>query len=416
MSTEPTLILHLTTLQDWQRDDPAPFTAPSLAAEGFIHCSLPAQVSLTAHRHYQGRDDLVLLHIDPTRLTSRLVYEDTSGHGVFPHVYGPINRDAVSDVPPFVPTSANEGRRFGVGWGLAGGVAIASVAEARDIARWAGDVGFDSLWISQSNAVDPVVALAAIADDNSPLREVGTSVVPLYGRHPLVLAQAVRTAQSAWGGRFTLGVGPSHRGAVEGSLGLSWDRPLGFTTEFLAGLLPLLNGQPADLEGEQLTAHGELAIDAAATPVLLAGLGPRMLDLAGRVAAGTTVGQCGPRTLRTHVVPRIRAAAEAAGRPAPRVVALIRICVTQNLDAAKAQAREVGAFYSALPSYAAVLAKEELNEPADLHLIGSADRVLDGLAAYALAGATDLRIEVVAPDPDSRAATREALAGWLATA
>ena len=408
-------ILHLTTREDWQRDDPGPYTAPSLAAEGFIHCSLPAQVVHTAHRNYRDRDDLVLLHIDPSRLTARLAYEDTSGHGVFPHVYGPIDRGAVTDIEPYRPTGKHDGRRFGVGWGLAGGVAIASIAEARDVARWAGEVGFDSLWISQSNAVDPVVALAAIATDDSPLREVGTSVVPLYGRHPLALAQAVRTAQSAWGGRFTLGVGASHRGPVEGSLGLSWDRPLGFTTEFLAGLMPLLEGRPADVDGEQLTVHGELAIDAASTPVLLAGLGPRMLDLAGRVAAGTTVGQCGPRTLRNHVVPRIREAAEAAGRPAPRVVALIRICVTEDVDTAKAQAREVGAFYSALPSYAAALAKEALNEPADLHLIGSADRVLDGLAAYALAGATDLRIEVVAPDPDSREATREALAGWLAT-
>ncbi len=415
MSTEPTSILHLTTLDDWHRDAPAPYAAPSLASEGFIHCSLPAQVIHTAHRQYRDRDDLVLVHLDPARLTSRLVYEDTSGHGAFPHVYGSINRDAVTDIEPFVPTGKSEGRRFGVGWGLAGGVAIASVAETRAVAQWAGEVGFDSLWISQSNAVDPVVALAAIAADESPLREVGTSVVPLYGRHPIGLAQSVRTAQSVWGGRFTLGVGPSHRGAVEGSLGLSWDRPLGFTTEFLAGLIPLLEGRPADVEGEQLTAHGELAIDAAPTPVLLAGLGPRMLDLAGRVAAGTTVGQCGPRTLRTHVVPSVQTAAEAAGRPAPRVVALIRVCVTQNLDAAKAQAREVGAFYSSLPSYAAVLAREGLNEPADLHLIGSADRVLDGLAAYALAGATDLRIEVVAPDPDSRAETREALAGWLAT-
>jgi 5,10-methylenetetrahydromethanopterin reductase len=410
-------IIHLTTLEDWQRGQPSPYVSASLAAEGFIHCSMPSQAVLTAHRHYRGRDDLVLLRIDSTLLTAPLVYEDTSGHGVFPHLYGPIDRGAVIDVVPYVASGVEgrDGRRFGVRWGLAGGVALASVAEVQAQATWAAEAGFDSLWVSQSNAVDPVVALAAVASADSPLIEVGTSVVPLYGRHPLPLAQAVRTAQSAWGGRFTLGVGPSHRAGVESAFGVPWDRPFGFTKEFLAGLIPLLEGRAAMVEGEQLTTRGELAIDAEPTPVLLAGLGPRMLELAGAVAAGTTVGQCGPRTIRTHIRPSIRTAAEAAGRPDPRIMALVRICVTENRAAAYAQAREVGAFYSSLPSYAAVLAKEQLTEPADLHLIGSSDQVLDGLAAYALAGVTDLRIEVVAPDPDSREQTRQALRTWLAT-
>ena len=74
-------------------------------------------------------------------------------------------------------------------------------------ARYAVAAGFDSLWISHANAVDPIVALAATADESAGLREVGTSVVPLYGRHPIGLAQLARTAQSALGGRFTLGIG-----------------------------------------------------------------------------------------------------------------------------------------------------------------------------------------------------------------
>ena len=73
----------------------------------------------------------------------------------------------------------------------------------------------------------------------------------------------------------------------------------------------------------------------------------------------------------------------------------------------------MGAFYRDLPSYAAVLAREGLEDPADLHLIGSWERVLSGLAEYAEAGVTDLRIEVVAHDEASRTATRAALAGHL---
>ncbi len=303
--------------------------------------------------------------------------------------------------------------RFGVRWGLAGGVALASVDAVGELAAWAGDVGFDSFWVSQANAVDPVVALAAAADRCQALTEVGTSVVPLYGRHPLPVAQMARTAQSALGGRLTLGIGPSHAGPVAQTFGLGWERPLGYTTEFLDGLQPLLAGREAAAEGEQLVTRGELAIDAPDTPILLAALGPRMLDLAGRRTAGTTVGQCGPTTIRTHIAPRIREAAANAGRPEPRIMALIRLCITDDVDGAYQLAREVGARYAAWPSYAAVLAREGVADPGDLHLIGSAAQVLDGLAAYAEAGVTDFRLEVAAHDERSRASSQEALAGYL---
>src|SRR5215218_7527553 len=106
------------------------------------------------------------------------------------------------------------GDRLGVRWGLAGGTTIASVEQARAVARYADAAGFDSLWISHATAVDPVVALACLAADIGRLSEVGTSVVPLYGRHPIGLAQLARTAQSALGGRFTLGIGAASRNAV----------------------------------------------------------------------------------------------------------------------------------------------------------------------------------------------------------
>src|SRR3954447_8243566 len=212
-------------------------------------------------------------------------------------------------------TTGSAGDRFGVRWGLAGGTTLASIDEAREVARYAVAAGFDSLWISHANAVDPIVALAAVAQDTVGLSEVGTSVVPVYGRHPIGVAQLARTAQSALGGRFTLGIGAASKGAVRSSMGLRWDRPLAYTREFIAGLQPLLAGEQADVDGEQVTTHGVLNIKAAATPILLAALGPKMLELAGRAVQGTTVGQCGPKTIASYVAPTIRAAAEAAGRP-----------------------------------------------------------------------------------------------------
>ena len=144
-----------------------------------------------------------------------------------------------SPAPPFEPQpgGSDGSDRLGVRWGLAGGMALASLDEVREVARYAVAAGFDSLWISHANAVDPIVALAATADETAGLVEVGTSVVPLYGRHPIGLAQLARTAQSALDGRFTLGIGAASRQAVSSSMGLALGPP--------AGLHPRLHRRPA---------------------------------------------------------------------------------------------------------------------------------------------------------------------------
>jgi F420-dependent oxidoreductase-like protein len=286
--------------------------------------------------------------------------------------------------------------------GYAGGTGLRGVDAVRREARFAADAGFDGFWVSQILGVDPIVALAAVAADVPELGELGTSVVPLYGRHPVALAAQALTAQSASGGRFTLGVGPSHAVFVEGVLGEPYQRPFRYTAGYLDALLPLL------------ASDGMLTVDAPPCPVLLAALGPRMLDLAGRRAAGTTVGQCGPRTIRSHVVPCLTAGAEAAGRPAPRVMALVAVCVTDDVAAARAQARAQGEMYARLPAYRAVLDREGVDGPADLLVAGSLDDVAEGLAAYQAAGVTDLRLAVSAPTPDDEARTREGLATLLA--
>jgi F420-dependent oxidoreductase-like protein len=308
-------------------------------------------------------------------------------------------------------TLAND--RLGVRWGLAGGTTLATVEEVRAAARFADASGFDSFWVSHAMAVHPIVALACVGADAPHLTELGTSVVPLYGRHPIDVAQQAMTAQTALGGRFTLGIGAASKQQAEERMGIPWDRPFSLTREFVNGLQPLLAGQAAHVVGEQLTTRTQLDIHAPNTPILLAALGPRMLRFAGARVDGTTLGQCGPRTIATYVLPHLDAGAAAAGRARPRVMALVRICVTEDRRGAFALAQAISARYQAFPSYARVLAKEGLTDPADLHLIGSWQQVLDGLAAYAEAGVSDLRIEVSAHTEAAREATRMALAAYL---
>ncbi len=296
-----------------------------------------------------------------------------------------------------------------LGWGA--GTAINSIDELRAEARFAVDAGFDALWVSQIFGVDPVVALAAVAADVEPLAEVGTSVVPIYGRHPLALAAMARTAQSALGGRFTLGIGPSHAMVVEGFFGESYDRPFTHTAEFVDALDPLLRGEPCDVEGDEVTAKGWLTVDSEPVPIMLAALGPRMLDLAGQRCAGTSLGPgMSPSVIADHVAPRIRAAAANAGRPEPRITALVTVAVTDDPETLVAEQRASSVLYAGLPAYRRVLDLAGLESPADVLIAGSMDVVVAGMTEYVDAGATELRIGVVPSVADQ---TRAALASWL---
>lgn len=298
--------------------------------------------------------------------------------------------------------------------GYAGGTALTSIDEVRAGAMWADQVGFDSYWVSYVFGVDPLVALPLAAAD-APAIELGTSVIPTVGRHPISMAQLARTAQQACGGRFTLGIGPSHQIVVEALYGEQWNQPLERTREYLDILVPLCNGEPAAVSGNQITGHATVNVPSAPVPVVLAALGPKMLDLAGRVATGTHLGRCGPKTIREHSAPVINAAAADAGREPPRIIALVEVCVTNDPAGVRAAAAPGAANYAALPSYKAMLDREGVADPTDLILAGSFDQIMTGLAEYVEAGATDLRLGVSAPDDSHAQATRDALAEWLAS-
>lgn len=295
-----------------------------------------------------------------------------------------------------------------VGW--AGGTSKSTIDDVRADARWAAETGFDSYWLSFVAGVDPLVALAVVASDVPELAELGTSVVPFAGRHPIALAQLARTTQQACGGRFTLGVGPSHQIVVESSYGEPWARPFQRTEEYLTVLSALCRGEHAMFEGEQVSANAGLDIPCDPVPVVLAALGPKMLELAGRTTAGTHLGNCGPRTIAEHIVPTFSAAADEADNRDARIITLVSVCVTDDAPAARAAAAQGLAIYGMLPSYRAMLDHEGVDGPEDLLVAGSIDDVVAGLKRYVEAGTTDLRLGIAAPDDATSVATRAAIA------
>jgi F420-dependent oxidoreductase-like protein len=253
----------------------------------------------------------------------------------------------------------------------------------------AADDGFASAWMSNIFGLDALTALAAVGGQ-VPGIEVGTAVVPTYPRHPAVLAQQALTTSLAVGGRLALGIGLSHRIVIEDMYGYSFERPAVHMREYLSVLLPLLEGEAASFQGSTLRAGIGLSTPRPhPVPVLLAALAPRMLQLAGERTDGTVTWMTGPATIRDHIVPAISRAATGAGRPAPRIVCILPVCVGDDPDGARARAEQVFAIYGQLPSYRSMLDKEGAAGPGDVALVGTEDAVCGQVTALAEAGVTD---------------------------
>lgn len=259
-----------------------------------------------------------------------------------------------------------------------------------DELRRAADEGFNSAWMTHIFGVDALTALA-VAGSQVPGIDIGTGVVPSYPRHPGALAQQARTTALAVGpGRLTLGLGLSHKIVIENMFGYSFERPARHMREYLSVLMPLLENKPVSFTGETVKANLALSVpNEGSVPVLLAAMGPAMLKLAGRVTDGTVLWMTGPATVRDHVAPAITAAAAEAGRPAPRVVCPLPVCVTDDVDAAREQAAKVYAAYGSLPSYRAMMDREGAEGPADLAIIGSEEYVAERIRSIFHAGATE---------------------------
>jgi 5,10-methylenetetrahydromethanopterin reductase len=265
----------------------------------------------------------------------------------------------------------------------------APMTALREELQRAADQGFASAWMSNIFGVDALTALAVVGSQ-VPGIEVGTAVVPTYPRHPAALAQQARTVAAAVDGRLVLGIGPSHRIVIEDMFGYDFGKPILHMKEYLAVLLPLLDGQPASFTGTTVSASiGLTTPSPGRVPVLIAALGAQMLRLAGTQTDGTVLWMTGPATVRDHIVPTITAAAQDAGRPSPRVVCNLPVCVTDDPDGARERATRVFAIYGELPSYRAMLDREGAAGPADVAIVGDEDAVAAQIGTLAEAGATD---------------------------
>jgi F420-dependent oxidoreductase-like protein len=275
--------------------------------------------------------------------------------------------------------------------------------------------GFATAALAQLSGVDALTTFA-LAGRVVPRIELATAVVPIYPRHPTALAQHALTVNAAVGGRLVLGIGLAHKPIVEQRWGMSFERPAAYMREYLAVLLPLLRDQAVDYTGERLKTQQQLAFaDTPAPSVMLAALGERMLRLAGELTDGTALWLVGPRTVAEHIAPMITGAARQAGRPAPRIVVSLPICLTHDPLAARERAAKGLAGYNQLPSYRAMLDREGAGGPADVMIAGSEEEIERQLTRLEEAGATDFTAWPMGSS-DDRQRTVEFLSARIADA
>jgi len=288
---------------------------------------------------------------------------------------------------------------------MVGPVRGAKIERFRADARWAEEAGLSSVWIPQvPNDFDALTG-ATIAGAATTRIEIGTAVVPVQPRHPIALAQQALSVQTVCGGRLTLGLGVSHHWIIEEMLGLRYERQALTMRCYLDVLDQAFQGPGGvDVENELFRIHNPLDItDNARTPVMLAALGPLMLRLAGARTGGTILWMADERAIATHVVPDITRAAAAAGRPPPRIVAGVPVCLCRDaeIEIAVARANRLLAEAETSPNYQKLLDRGGAREVGDILAAGNESRIEKRLRAFLDAGATEIAVRVV-PIGDSR--------------
>ena len=233
----------------------------------------------------------------------------------------------------------------------------AVLSDAVTLAARADTLGYDSVWTTHGMGRDALLVLATYGAA-APRLGLGSGVIPIYPRHPVLLAQEALTLADISQGRLRLGVGVSHAPMMAQSLGLDMGRPLDIMREYVAVLRGALTGKVRH-KGARYDVSWQIGLPRLPEPppILLGGLGPKMLELAGEIADGAVLWLAAPDYIRREALPAIRRGRERAGKPLAgfEIVAAVPAAITVDRGAALALFRGELTRYLALPFYRAML-------------------------------------------------------------
>ncbi|BBX23931.1 LLM class F420-dependent oxidoreductase [Mycolicibacter terrae] len=289
--------------------------------------------------------------------------------------------------------------RLGVMIGAERGDMARKVAKLIADIEWADSAGLATAWMPQVPDDFDLLSMVALMASHSSRIELGTAVVPLQAQHPIALARQALSVHAISAGRLALGVGPSHHWIIRDMLGLPYDKPAAYTRDYLQVLNAALAGPgPVDVENDNFTVHNPTALGAVSPmPVLVAALGPVMLQIAGEHADGTSLWMADEKAIAEHIAPKINKAAAQAGKPAPRIVAGIPVtlCANSEIEAAKERANRILAEAETSPNYQRLLDRGSARDVGDLCAAGDEESILKRFKQFADAGVTDLSVRLL---------------------
>jgi len=265
-----------------------------------------------------------------------------------------------------------------------------SVFRAAELAQRAEDAGLHGMWLGSAFGFDPIMAIGYAGTKTSSLL-LGTAVVPTWPRNPIVMAQSAATANQMCGGRFRLGIGPSHKPVMQ-MYGLPFDRPISHLSEYISVVKTLLATGNVNHKGDRFKVMGFLDVkDGGNPPVLLSALKEQMCQLAGRAADGVLPWLAPPAYVKEVIAPNVRKGATAEGRSeAPPIIAEVPAVLETDFDRVREVVNTDLAIYPQMPFYADIFVR-----------VGAAPSIEE-----AAKGWTDPMIDAVIPwgDRDTLAA------------
>lgn len=271
-------------------------------------------------------------------------------------------------------------------------------------------LGFDSFWIVNSPWGMDAMTVANVAGQKTESIELGTSVVPAFPRHPVIMAQQAITTNIAMDGRFTLGIGVSHKDIMENEYQVGYQQPARRMSEYLQLVVPLCKGEQVNFKGEFFSANiklrppGFLPVN-----VLVAAMGPKMLEVTGAHGHGTLPWLVSAERLEDMIVPTICNAAKAAGRPAPRVSVILPVVVSDNVPEAK---QKTDALLDTGPKrevYEKLKEEQGSSTHADVAIIGNKEEIYKQLMHLKAIGISDFIAAPLRIDDTSYHATCQVL-------
>ncbi len=232
-------------------------------------------------------------------------------------------------------------------------------ADVVDLVERAEQAGFGAFWKGESNSTDPMVLISAAASRTSTIK-LGTAIYHIYGRSPVTLGVQAATLQDLSGGRVLLGLGVANK-AIAAWHGGVFDRPLRRAREYMEIVRKVAAGERVEYDGEIYGTGKRFQLSwkprHPRVPVFLAGLGPQMTRLAGRISDGVFINMATADKIR-EIAERTRAAANAVGRGPVDVIGKVRVSLNPDREVARSKLRQALTFYNIADHYSAMLREQ----------------------------------------------------------